>query len=85
MVYRIYVEKRPGLSPEAGSLLGDLQNFLGLTALSDLRVLNRYDVEGICRGSLTSGRTPAPSASSSWLAWSGPWWPAPRSTSWRGI
>ena len=31
MVYRIYVEKRPGLSPEAGSLLGDLRNFLGLT------------------------------------------------------
>ena len=49
MVYRIYVEKRPGLSPEAGSLLGDLQNFLGLTALTDLRVLNRYDVEGISR------------------------------------
>ena len=47
MVYRIYVEKRPGLSPEAGSLLGDLQNFLGLTALTGLRILNRYDVEGI--------------------------------------
>ena len=49
MVYRIYVEKRPGLSPEAGSLLGDLQNFLGITALTDLRILNRYDVEGISR------------------------------------
>ena len=49
MVYRIYVEKRPGLSPEAGSLLGDLQNFLGLTALTGLRILNRYDVEGISR------------------------------------
>ena len=29
MVYRIFVEKRPGLSPEAGNLLGDLRGFLG--------------------------------------------------------
>ena len=49
MVYRIYVEKRPGLSPEAGSLLGDLRGFLGLTALKGLRILNRYDVEGVSR------------------------------------
>jgi len=47
MVYRIYVEKRPGLSPEAGNLLGDLQSFLGIQSLEGLRVLNRYDVEGV--------------------------------------
>ena len=47
MVYRIYVEKRPGLSPEAGNLLGDLRDFLGIRSLEGLRVLNRYDVEGI--------------------------------------
>ena len=28
MVYRIFVEKREGLSPEAGNLLGDLRGFL---------------------------------------------------------
>ena len=47
MVYRIYVEKRPGLSPEAGNLLGDLRGFLGIESLEGVRVLNRYDVEGI--------------------------------------
>jgi len=47
MVYRIFVEKRPGLSPEAGNLLSDLRSFLGITALEGVRILNRYDVENI--------------------------------------
>ncbi len=47
MVYRIYVEKRPGLSPEAGSLLADLRDFLGIRSLTGLRILNRYDAERI--------------------------------------
>ena len=47
MVYRIFVEKREGLSPEAGSLLGDLRGFLGVESLEGVRILNRYDVEGI--------------------------------------
>ena len=47
MVYRIFVEKRPGLSPEAGNLLGDLRGFLGIGGLEGVRILNRYDVEGI--------------------------------------
>ena len=47
MVHRIYVEKRPGLSPEAGNLLGDLRGFLSIESLEGVRVLNRYDVEGI--------------------------------------
>ena len=47
MVRRIFVEKKPGLSPEAQSLLGDLRSFLGIEALTGLRILNRYDVEGI--------------------------------------
>ena len=47
MVYRVFVEKRPGLSPEAESLLGDLRDFLGISALEGVRILNRYDVEGI--------------------------------------
>ena len=46
-VYRIFVEKRPGLSPEAESLLGDLRGFLGIEALAGVRILNRYDVENI--------------------------------------
>ena len=47
MVYRIYVEKRPGLSPEAENLKNDLRTFLGIDALEGIRILNRYDVENI--------------------------------------
>ena len=47
MVYRIYVEKRSELATEAKALLEDLRNFLNLTGLKNLRLLNRYDVEGI--------------------------------------
>ena len=47
MVYRIFVEKRPGLSPEANHLLHDLRSFLGIQSLEGVRILNRYDVENI--------------------------------------
>ncbi len=47
MVYRIFAEKKPGLSPEAAGLLEDLRAFLGIEGLTGLRILNRYDVEGI--------------------------------------
>jgi len=33
MVYRIYVEKKPGLDLEAGSLLEDAKTFLGIRGL----------------------------------------------------
>ena len=47
MVYRVFVEKKPGLAPEATGLLSDCRNFLGLSNLENVRILNRYDVEGI--------------------------------------
>lgn len=47
MVRRIYVEKKPALRQEAAGLLNELRSFLGITALTGLRVLNRYDVEGL--------------------------------------
>ena len=47
MVYRIFVEKRRGLSPEANNLLSDLRRFLGIAHLEGVRILNRYDVENI--------------------------------------
>ena len=47
MVYRIFVEKRSGLSPEANNLLNDLRGFLGIASLEGVRILNRYDVENI--------------------------------------
>ena len=47
MVYRVFVEKKPGVSPEAASLLADCRDFLGIQNLENVRVLNRYDVENI--------------------------------------
>ncbi|MBR5490219.1 MAG: phosphoribosylformylglycinamidine synthase, partial [Oscillospiraceae bacterium] len=47
MVYRVFVEKKPGLAPEAAGLLNDCKNFLGLSSLENVRILNRYDVSGI--------------------------------------
>ena len=49
MVYRVFVEKKPGLAPEAAGLLTDCRAFLKLTGLSRVRILNRYDVEGVDR------------------------------------
>ena len=45
MVYRVYVEKKEGLRHEAAGLLGELRSLLGITALENIRVLNRYDVQ----------------------------------------
>mgnify|MGYP004456372193 FL=1 len=47
MVYRIYVEKKPGFDVEAEGLRNELVSLLGIKELSGLRLLNRYDVEGI--------------------------------------
>ncbi|MEG1932863.1 MAG: phosphoribosylformylglycinamidine synthase, partial [Pygmaiobacter sp.] len=49
MVYRIYVEKKAPYDVEAQHLLEELRSLLGITALTGLRFLNRYDVEGIGR------------------------------------
>ncbi|KYZ78216.1 phosphoribosylformylglycinamidine synthase [Anaerosporomusa subterranea] len=46
-VRRIYTEKRPGFNIEAQHLLADLRSHLGLTGLSAVRVVNRYDVAGL--------------------------------------
>ncbi|PJM76077.1 phosphoribosylformylglycinamidine synthase [Bifidobacterium simiarum] len=47
MVYRVYVEKKPGFDVEAQQLKGELNTIVGVEGLSGLRVINRYDVEGI--------------------------------------
>ncbi len=47
MVYRIYVEKKPGFDGEARQLQNELNTLLGIGGLTGLRLLNRYDVEGI--------------------------------------
>ena len=47
MVYRIYVEKKKSAASEAAGLLSDIRAFLGIENLKELRIINRYDVEGI--------------------------------------
>ena len=47
MVYRIFVEKKPGQTHEADKLLKDVQEFLQIGSLTGVRVINRYDVENI--------------------------------------
>ena len=49
MVYRIYVEKKKELAGEAASLLSDIRSLLGITALENVRIANRYDAENISR------------------------------------
>lgn len=46
-VRRIYVEKKPGFDVEAKGMLEDLRENLSLDGLTDVRIINRYDVEGI--------------------------------------
>ncbi|NLD88208.1 MAG: phosphoribosylformylglycinamidine synthase, partial [Clostridiales bacterium] len=46
-VYRCYVEKREGFDNEAKSLYSTLKTLLNLDGLTDVRIFNRYDVQGI--------------------------------------
>ena len=46
-VKRIFVEKRVGFDVEAQNLLADLSNNLGLNALEQVRIINRYDISGL--------------------------------------
>lgn len=47
MVYRIFVEKKPGLDNEARTLLSDARTLLGVGGLEKVRLFNRYDAENI--------------------------------------
>ncbi|MBR3504454.1 MAG: phosphoribosylformylglycinamidine synthase [Clostridia bacterium] len=47
MVYRLFVEKKPAYRQEAAAILNDLRSFLGIEALEEVRLVNRYDVEKI--------------------------------------
>jgi phosphoribosylformylglycinamidine synthase len=47
VVYRIFVEKKPGLDNEAQALLSEARSLLGIQGLTQVRLLNRYDAEEI--------------------------------------
>jgi phosphoribosylformylglycinamidine synthase len=47
MVKRIFVEKRSGYNVEAQELLSDLKENLLINSLKQIRIINRYDIDGI--------------------------------------
>ena len=47
MVFRCFVEKKPGFDGAARALCRELTEQLGVRGLERVRVLNRYDVEGV--------------------------------------
>ena len=47
MVYRVYVEKKKGLTAEADGMTADAKNLLMIDGIEKIRILNRYDVENI--------------------------------------
>ena len=47
MVYRIYVAKKPEFANEAKALAGEIKNLLKINGVTELKVINRYDVEDI--------------------------------------
>ena len=47
MVYRVFVEKKPGLRHEAAALKADINGLLGIKGVTDVRIINRYDAENI--------------------------------------
>lgn len=49
-VYRIYVEKKPEFAVEANSLASDIRSALGFDSLESVRIINRYDAEGLSEG-----------------------------------
>ncbi len=49
MVYRIFVEKKPGFDHEAKALYKEATELLGIDTLKAVRLLNRYDAEGLTK------------------------------------
>ncbi len=57
MSKRIFVEKKPGFDVEAKGLLHDLRHTLMIEGLEALRVVNRYDIEGITDEEYSAARS----------------------------
>ena len=56
-VFRCYAEKKPGFDVEARRLRDELRQELDVTGLEEVRVLHRYDVEGIDEATYRAVRT----------------------------
>ena len=56
LVHRIYTERKDSRSPEALSLLAEIQSLKGSESLTKIRILNRYDVQGLSDSQLEECR-----------------------------
>ena len=75
VLYRVYTEKKRGFDQAADRLAEQLRTLPGVQGLTGLRIINRYDLEGIdedlfkrclppCPVSSINEPTPQPSVSS---------------------
>ena len=46
-MFRLYVERKPGFENEAKGYFASFKNFLGISGVTGVRYLNRYDVENV--------------------------------------
>ncbi|HCQ89291.1 MAG TPA: phosphoribosylformylglycinamidine synthase, partial [Clostridium sp.] len=46
-IFTVFVEKKPNFNLESENLLRDFKHLLRIDDLKDVRVINRYDIEGI--------------------------------------
>ena len=56
-VRRIYVEKKPSFAVRAREVKEELRSVLNLTQVEDVRILIRYDVEGVSERVFQEGLT----------------------------
>ena len=57
VVRRIFVEKKEGFDIEAQGLYRDLKDDLGIAGLHSVRIINRYDIEGITEEEYNSSKS----------------------------
>ncbi|MCY1714396.1 phosphoribosylformylglycinamidine synthase [Caproiciproducens galactitolivorans] len=55
-VIRVFVEKKPGFDVEAQHIQSDLIENLGLAAVEEIRLINRYDVSGLTKEQFAQAR-----------------------------
>ena len=48
-VYRVYTEKKPAFAVEVKALLHEVRHILLMKSVTGIRLLNRYDIEGVGR------------------------------------
>jgi len=55
-IFRIYVEKKKELDVEGDEILKDIKLTLGINSIENIRIINRYDIEGITKEELDKSK-----------------------------